>query len=116
MVNHSDDGDFRARKKKVSLLGSDAEAFIRARHEEREEFKRLEGRDLDGLDTLAKDPRMEELHKQHQQHQQHQQRDDAPASHAEQRKDAQVVQEEQKKLTDQQVNQEKQGEHSGRSM
>ncbi|WNF54227.1 hypothetical protein [Pseudomonas sp. SG20052] len=111
MTNHSDDGDFRARKKKVSLLGSDAEAFIRARHEEREEFKRLEGRDLDGLDTLAKDPRMEALHKQHQQ------RDDAPASHDEQRKDAQeVVQEEQKKLTDQQVNQEKQGEHAGRSM
>lgn len=111
MSNHSDDGDFRARKKKVSLLGSDAEAFIRARHEEREEFKRLEGRDLDGLDKLAKDPRMEELHKQHQQ------RDEAPTSHAEQRKDAQeVVQEEKKKLIDQQVNQEKQGEHARRSM
>ncbi|VVN12649.1 hypothetical protein PS634_03889 [Pseudomonas fluorescens] len=114
MSNHSDDGDFRARKKKVSLLGSDAEAFIRARHEEREEFKRLEGRDLDGLDKLAKDPRMEELHKQHQQHQQ---RDDAPTSQAEQRKDAlEVVQDEQKKLTDQQVNQEKQDEHARRSM
>lgn len=75
----------------MSLLGSDAEAFIRARREEREEFKRLEGRDLHELDTLAKDPRMEELHKQHQQ------RDDVPASHAEQSKDAQeVVQEEQK--------------------
>lgn len=111
MVNHSDDGDFRARKKKVSLLGSDAEAFIRTRHEEREEFKRLEGRDLDGLDTLAKDPRMEELHKQHQQ------RGDAPASSAEQRKDAQeVVQEEQKKLTDHRVSQDKQGEQAGRSM
>lgn len=111
MVNQGDDGDFRARKKKVSLLGSDAEAFIRARHEEREEFKRLEGRDLDGLDTLAKDLRMEELHKQHQQ------RDDAPASNAEQRKDAQeVVQEEQKELTDHQVSHDKQGEQAGRSM
>lgn len=66
MATHSDDEDFRGRKKQARILGYDAEAWIKAKREEREQFKAAEGTDMDGLDKLARDPRMEEIHKGHQ--------------------------------------------------
>ncbi|WP_312247001.1 hypothetical protein [Stutzerimonas nitrititolerans] len=65
MATHSDDEDFRGRKKQARILGYDAEAWIKAKREEREQFKAAEGTDMDGLDKLARDPRMDEIHKGH---------------------------------------------------
>ncbi len=65
MTTHSDDKDFRGRKKQARILGYDAEAWIKAKREEREQFKAAEGTDMDGLDKLARDPRMDEIHKGH---------------------------------------------------
>ncbi len=69
MSNRDDDGDFRARKKRVLSSGADAQAFIEARRKEREEFRQAEGKDLDGLDQLARAPVMDELQKKHQEQQ-----------------------------------------------
>ncbi|HBN8226402.1 TPA: hypothetical protein L3690_001849 [Pseudomonas aeruginosa] len=65
MAAHSEDEDFRGRKKQARILGYDAEAWIKAKREEREQFKAAEGTDMDGLDKLARDPRMDEIHKGH---------------------------------------------------
>ena len=69
MATHSDDEDFRGRKKQARILGYDAEAWIKAKREEREQFKAVVGVDMDGLDKLARDPHMDAIHKQHQQRQ-----------------------------------------------
>ncbi|SUD57991.1 Uncharacterised protein [Ectopseudomonas oleovorans] len=69
MATHSDDEDFRGRKKQARLLGYDAEAWIKAKREEREQFKALEGKDMDGLDKLARDPHMDAIQKAHQERQ-----------------------------------------------
>lgn len=69
MATHSDDEDFRARKKQARILGYDAEAWIKAKREEREQFKAVVGIDMDGLDKLARDPHMDAIQKQHQQRQ-----------------------------------------------
>lgn len=66
MANHSDDEDFRGRKKQARILGYDAEAWIKAKREEREQFKAAEGTDMDGLDKLARDPHMDAIQKGHQ--------------------------------------------------
>jgi len=66
MATHSDDEDFRGRKKQARILGYDAEAWIKAKREEREQFKALEGTDMDGLDKLARDPHMDAIQKGHQ--------------------------------------------------
>ncbi|MGA4476581.1 hypothetical protein ACPA2M_26820 [Ectopseudomonas chengduensis] len=66
MGTHSDDEDFRGRKKQARILGYDAEAWIKAKREEREQFKALEGTDMDGLDKLARDPHMDAIQKGHQ--------------------------------------------------
>ncbi|WP_454863891.1 hypothetical protein [Pseudomonas hormoni] len=67
MATHSDDEDFRGRKKQARILGYDAEAWIKAKREEREQFKAVVGIDMDGLDKLARDPHMDAIQKQHQQ-------------------------------------------------
>jgi hypothetical protein len=77
MSNRDDDGDFRARKKRVLISGADAQAFIEARRKEREEFRQAEGKDLDGLDQLARDPAMDELQKKHQEQQEAREESDA---------------------------------------
>jgi len=69
MANHGDDEDFRGRKKQARILGYDAEAWIKAKREEREQFKALEGTDMDGLDKLARDPHMDAIQKGHQERQ-----------------------------------------------
>ncbi|MEE4127579.1 hypothetical protein [Pseudomonas viridiflava] len=69
MATHSDDEDFRGRKKQARILGYDAEAWIKAKREEREQFKAVVGIDMDGLDKLARDPHMDAIQKQHQQRQ-----------------------------------------------
>lgn len=68
MATHSDDEDFRGRKKQAGILGY-AEVWIKARREEREQFKSIEGTDMEGLDKLARDPRMDALQKAHQERQ-----------------------------------------------
>lgn len=69
MATHSDDEDFRGHKKQARILGYDAEAWIKAKREEREQFKAVVGIDMDGLDKLARDPHMDAIQKQHQQRQ-----------------------------------------------
>lgn len=41
------------KRKKVAINGADAEAYIRARQQEREDFRRLEGRELDNYDVAG---------------------------------------------------------------
>ena len=124
MANHSDDEDFRGRKKQARILGYDAEAWIKARREEREQFKSMEGTDMEGLDKLARDPRMDALQKGHQERQGELDKLAVEKSaEAEQRqRSEEVLQAEVKKLSEQQQtdNQETQEQNheqkSGRSM
>ncbi|WP_137138258.1 hypothetical protein [Pseudomonas asiatica] len=95
MSNRDDDGDFRARKKRVLISGADAQAFIEARRKEREEFRQAEGKDLDGLDQLARDPAMDELQKKHQEQQEAREETDTEKSYLTTKRQEQLPQEQQ---------------------
>ncbi len=103
MTTHGDDEDFRTRKKQARILGYDAEAWIKAKREEREQFKAAEGRDMDGLDKLANDPFMDMTHKAHQQKQADLETKDLDKALAanQRRRSEEVLQEEVKKLSEQ---------------
>lgn len=95
MATHSDDEDFRGRTKQARILGYDAEAWIKAKREEREQFKAVVGTDMDGLDKLARDPHMDAIQKQHQQRQAEYDEADkgkSEASHLRERSERMLVQ------------------------
>lgn len=55
-----EEDDFRGRRKKVAITSADAEAWIRAKREEREEFEKNEGKPL-----YAHDEQMNRLQREH---------------------------------------------------
>lgn len=86
MAAHSEDEDFRGRKRQARILGYDADAWIKANTESRKEFRDIEGHDKDGLDVLARDPHMDEVQKQHQLRQaEHDKADQAKSEASQQR-------------------------------
>lgn len=55
-----EEDDFRGRRKKVAITSADAEAWIRAKREEREEFEKNEGKPL-----YVHDEQMNRLQREH---------------------------------------------------
>jgi hypothetical protein len=95
MAAHSEDEDFRGRNRRSRVLGYDADAWIKASSESRKEYRDIEGHDKDGLDVLARDPRMDAIQKQHQLRQaEHDKADQAKsdASHQRERSERILVQ------------------------
>lgn len=63
MAYKEDEDDVRgAKPRKVVISGSDAEAYIKARREEREMFQKLEGKDLDGHDAWNRSEEGKRIH------------------------------------------------------
>lgn len=61
------------KRKKIAINGADAEAYIRARQQERDDFRRLEGRELDNYDVAGNEKLAREQVQQADQQRQQQQ-------------------------------------------